>query len=369
MSVTLQAHSMIDRRFVDRRTFLRQFGGTAAAAAVLPRQIALAAKEQSTGLGLVAYDCAFRRRWLQRKNPPFDLFEPLNFLKHCRQLGAGGMQASLGALDADAAAELRDYAAEHSLFIDAIVAAPKDDDDLERFEAEIGTSAQVGVQAARTVIMPGRRYEQFKSLAEFREFEARGKMMLERAVPAVEKHRVRLAVENHKDQRIDERIALFEQIGSEFVGACVDTGNSFALLDDPIEAVERLAPYAFSVHLKDQAVREYEDGFLLGDIPLGGGCFDLKRMVEILKAAKPEIRFALELITRDPLKVPCLSESYWPTLPAVPGRDLARTLRFVRAHRAENLQHVSSLTPDKQLELEDANIAASLSYARTSLGL
>ncbi|HXT59989.1 MAG TPA: xylose isomerase, partial [Pirellulales bacterium] len=80
-------------------------------------------------------------------------------------------------------------------------------------------------------------------------------------------------------------------------------------------------------------------------------------------------RFALELITRDPLKVPCLSESYWATLPTVPGRDLVRTLRFVRAHRADNLQYVSSLSLEKQLELEDANIAASLSYARTSLGL
>ncbi len=141
------------------------------------------------------------------------------------------------------------------------------------------------------------------------------------------------------------------------------------MLDDQIETIERLAPFAFTVHLKDQAVREYEDGFLLGDIPLGAGCFDLKRMVEILKAAKPEIRFALELITRDPLKVPCLTEAYWTTMPSVPGRDLVRTLRFVRAHRAENLLQVTSLPLEKQVELEDANVAESLAYARTTLGL
>lgn len=361
---------MIDPHFLNRRTILRGLGGLAAAASFPSLEFGLAAEERpSTGLGLVSYDCAFRRRWLQRQNPEFDLFEPFAFLKHSHKLGAGGMQASLGALETDAAAKLRDYAGEHSLFIDAIVAAPKDKSDLARFEAEICTAADVGVQAARTVIMPGRRYEQFKSLADFREFEARGKKMLEMAVPVVEKHRVRLAVENHKDQRIDERIALFEQIGSEFVGACVDTGNSFALLDDPIETIERLARFAFSVHLKDQAVREYEDGFLLGDIALGAGCFDLKRMVEILKAAKPEIRFALELITRDPLKVPCLTESYWTTMPAVPGRDLVRALRFVRANRTEKLQQVSALPLEKQVELEDANIAASLAFAREKLGL
>jgi sugar phosphate isomerase/epimerase len=361
---------MFDPRLIDRRAFLGQLGAAAAVAAIPRGQSAATAEERkSTGLGLVAYSCAFRRRWLQQQKPGLDLFEPLEFLKHCHERGAGGMQLSLGMLDAAAAGKLRDYAAEHALFIEANIAAPKDDGDVARFEAEIRTAAQVGALAARTVIMPGRRYEQFKSLAEFREFEARGKKMLERALPVVEKHHVPLAVENHKDQRIDERVALFEQIRSEFVGACVDTGNSFALLDDPIETVERLAPFAFTVHLKDQGVREYEDGFLLGDIPLGAGCFDLKRMVEILKAAKPGIRFALELITRDPLKVPCFTESYWATMPVVPGRDLAKSMRFVRAHRAENLQDVSSLPLEKQVQLEDANVAASLAYAREQLGL
>jgi len=72
-------------------------------------------------------------------------------------------------------------------------------EDLGRFEAEIRMAAEVGALAVRTVIMPGRRYEQFKSLAEFKEFETRGRQMLERAAPIVTKHRVRLAVENHKD--------------------------------------------------------------------------------------------------------------------------------------------------------------------------
>lgn len=361
---------MIDSQTVGRRTALKRFAALTAFATVpLQRQAGAAENSQLTGLGLVIYDCRLRRQWLQRQNPDFDLFEPLTFLKHCRNLGAGGMQAALGTLSADGIRALRDYAGAHSMFIDAIVSPPKDPRDLERFQAEIRTASQVGVQAVRTVVMPGRRYEQFHSLDEFREFEARGKKMLERAVPIVEKHRVRLAVENHKDQRIDERVALFKQIGSEFVGACVDTGNSFALLDDPIETVRQLAPYAFTVHLKDQAVREYEDGFLLADIPLGGGCFDLKQMVEILKRAKPKLRFALEIITRDPLKTPCLTEKYWATMPGVPGQDLARTLRIVRSHPARNLQDVSSLSLEKQAELEDANVTASLHFARDKLEL
>lgn len=365
-----ESAAMNNLQTIDRRTAVKRLAGVAAlAAAPLPRLANAAEDPRATGLGLVIYNCRLRRQWLQRQNPETDLFEPLTFLKYCRKLGAGGMQAALGTLSSDAVRTLRDYAGAHALFIDAIASPPKDANDLDRFEAEIRTASQVGVQAVRTVIMPGRRYEQFNSLDEFRAFEARGKQMLQRAVPIVEKHRVRLAVENHKDQRIDERVALLKQIGSGFVGACVDTGNSFALLDDPIETVRQLAPYAFTVHLKDQAVREYEDGFLLADIPLGEGCFDLMQMVEILKRAKPKLRFALEMITRDPLKTPCLTERYWATMPTVSGQDLARTLRIVRAHPASNLQDVNSLSLEKQAELEDANVAASLRFAREKLRL
>ena len=320
-----------------------------------------------TGMGLVLYCCGYRRRWIQREKPDFDLFEPLTFLKHCESLGAGGMQAKLGVINNAGVRQLREYAESRNLFIDAIVSPPKDAGDLSRFEAEIKTARAVVVQAARTTIIPGRRYERFKTLAEFREFEKRGRQMLERAAPIVEKHRVPFAVENHKDQRIDERVALFKHLSSEFIGACVDTGNSFALLDGAQEAVEALAPFAFTVHLKDQALQAYDDGFLLGDIPLGQGSFDLKQMVDTLKKVKPGVRFVLELITRDALKVPCLTDEFWDTLPNVPARDLARTMRFVRQHSVKHLQQVSSLPLEKQVKLEESNVFASLKYAREQL--
>lgn len=342
------------------------------ATAVATAQLATAESDASshdTGMGLVIYDCHLRRRSMRQQDSSFDLFEPLMFLKHCKSLGAGGMQASLGVMKAEAIHELRDFADRHNLFIDAIVSPPRNKDDLSRFEAEIRTARAVGVQAARTTIIPGRRYERFQNLTEFREFERRGREMLERAVPIVEKHRVPFAVENHKDQRLDERIALFKHLDSEFVGACVDTGNSFALLDGAYEPIEVLAPYAFTVHLKDQALREYDDGFLLGDIPLGQGSFDLKRMVEIIRKAKPKMRFALELITRDPLKVPCLTDQYFATMPTSRSIDLARTMRFVREHPPQGLQQVSMLPPEKQVQLEDANIRASIQFAGIELGL
>ena len=132
----------------------------------------------------------------------------------------------------------------------------------------------------RTVVLPGRRYEQFQSAAEFRAAADQAYTFLPlRFKKLLGKYggRVVLAIENHKDFRTSERrtVALLERLDSPNIGVCLDTGNSIALLEDPMETVEALAPWAFSTHLKDMAVEEYEDGFLLAEVPLGKGFLDL----------------------------------------------------------------------------------------------
>ncbi len=327
------------------------------------------AKPPKSSLGLVLYCCGIERSHLQKENPQFDLFEPANFLKHCETLGAGGAQLRLGPLIQADAWKLRKQADAAGLYLEAIVTAPKQKADLERFQAEMYAAGEAGARAARTTLIPGRRYEFFSSLKMFQEYDALARKSLELAAPVAERFHVPLAVENHKDHRNAERVALFKHISSEYVGACVDTGNSLALLEDPIDTVESLAPWAHSVHLKDQALKPYEDGFLLADIPLGQGGLDLKRMGEILQKTKPGIRFTLELITRDPLKVPCLTDKYWATFPDLPAKTLARALRYVRDHSTANLQLISRMSPAEQLAREKTNVRESLSYARDRLGL
>ena len=337
-----------------------------AMAAAFP--VTAAPVKRRTAMGLVMYCCNHRRNQLKRQNG-IDIYEPLEFLRHVRSLGTGGVQVGLKVLDAPTTKLLREEAEAHDLYIEAIISPPRKDSELDRFEAEMKTAASVGARAVRTVIIPGRRYEYFDSLEKFRAFEAAGKAALERATPIAEKLRLPLAVENHKDQRVDERVALLEHISSAYVGCCVDTGNTVALLDEPVEAVRAFAPWAHAVHLKDQAVQLYPNGFLLGDVALGQGYLNLKKMVAILRKAKPRIRFSLELITRDPLKVPCLAESYWPTFPDVPAIDLATTLRAVRSGAAKALQKVSTRTLNEQVVLESSNVEKSIQYARSQLGL
>jgi sugar phosphate isomerase/epimerase len=159
-----------------------------------------------------------------------------------------------------------------------------------------------------------------------------------------------------------------KRLSSEYVGVCLDTGNSVALLEEPHEVVEAYAPWTFTTHLKDMGVAEYEDGFLLSEVPLGRGFLDLRRVIDTLRKARPEVRLNLEMITRDPLRVPCLTKKYWATLGQVPGSVLAEALARVRHHKsAEPLPVISPLDHRAQLEAEATNVTASLDFARGEL--
>jgi sugar phosphate isomerase/epimerase len=354
---------------MNRREALQYMAGAVGSIGIAASNWAGGGESQRAGLGLVSYCLDRHRAALRQQTPPIDLADPSALVDFCRQLGAAGVQVAMPNCDEATAKSLRTKVDCYGMFLESMATLPANDSDLGRFEAQVSIAAAAGVKILRTVVLPGRRYEYFDSAEKFRTLDQQTRRSLERAAKVVEKHRVRLAVENHKTHLAAEQADLLKRIGSPYVGSCLDTGNNLALLEDPIEVLLTLAPTAFSVHLKDLAVQEYADGFLLADVPLGEGALDLPRTVTILRQAQPEVRFNLELLTREPLKVPCLTEKYWATFATRPGPELARTLRFVRAHVAKTLPQIDSLPLGEQVERETANIVQSLTYAREQLGL
>jgi sugar phosphate isomerase/epimerase len=294
--------------------------------------------------------------------------EPRRFLEHCRLRGAGGIQVAIGARTATEAEDLRRAAESSGMFIEGQTRLPAAPADRERFEAELRSARAAGARVVR-IALGDRRYEQFSALEQFSAFARRSWASLCLAEPAAARCGIDLAIENHKDFRAPELLDMLRRLGSERVGICVDVGNSLALLEDPVEVVEAFAPWARSVHLKDAGLAPCAEGFLLGDVPLAAGILDLGRMVRALRSARPAIDFTLEMITRDPLTIPCLTERYWATLPDVAARDLARTLALAREHApAAALPRVSELPAARQLELEDENVRRCLAAGPRLIG-
>jgi len=316
-------------------------------------------------MGVISHSYGLRRA---DKASRFD--DPLTFLDFCHTLGAGGVQISLGVKDEAYAAKLRDRLTVCKMYLEGAVRLPRDQADVERFTAEVRTARECGATVLRTVLLDGRRYEVFDSTEQFRQFTERSRQSLTLARPVVEKHDVKLAVENHKDLQAGVQVELIKAINSPNVGVCVDTGNNLALLESPLETVETLAPLAFSTHIKDLGVEEYAGGFLMAEVPLGTGFLDLPQIVATLRKGRPALTFNLEMITRDPLKIPCLTSKYWATLESVSGRRLAEALALVRKHAAKNaLPRISGLSREEQIKREDENVRQSLRWAREKLGV
>jgi len=314
----------------------------------------------STGMGIATTSLMTARR-------PHDTYE---FLEYCHSLGAGGIQAALTSLEPEYVKKLRARAEQLGMYVEVMAALPKQDD-TSKFEQTVRAAKDAGALCIRSAALGGRRYENFSDLPAWQAFVAQSRKSIDRAFVVAERERMPLALENHKDWTAGELAAIVKDKSSEYLGVCLDTGNNIALLDNPTDVIEALAPYALCTHFKDMAVEPYADGFLLSEVPLGEGIINLKGAAVAVHRARPKTRFTLEMITRNPLKVPCLTDKYWATFPERNGRYLADTLRLVRdaTVRLQHLPTVDHESPEGLLQLEQENIQQCLHYARTELGL
>ena len=351
------------------RKFLTSTLATLPAALGLTHRVASSADKPVRRMGLVIHSFPVHVAASKSRGDRLPFADPFRFLDHANELGAAGIQVGIGSLDATERTRLRDRLAATGMFLEGMVRLPKDRDDVARFDQELGAAKDCGVTILRTVCLNGRRYETFDSAEAFREFKQQAWQSLTLAEPVAAKHGVRLAVENHKDWRVDELLDILKRLDSRHVGVNLDTGNSIALLEDPHAVVEAFTPWAITTHFKDMAVAEYADGFLLAEVPLGRGFLDLKRIVATLRQANPAIRINLEMITRDPLKVPCLMPKFWATFDSLAARHLADALACVKRHAPDRpLPEISRLPIDRQLEIETTNVRESLKFADELLG-
>jgi sugar phosphate isomerase/epimerase len=283
------------------------------------------------------------------------------------RVGAAGAHGGMG-LDLDWARRTRRIKEDLGMYLEIQTFLPAGDPGV--FEGAIRIAREAGASSLRAVCLLGRRYEMFDSLEGWTEAVEGFHAQIAAAVPIIEKYRMPLGIENHKDWRVDEQVALLRQYSSEYLGVALDTGNNLTVLDDPMEVVEKLAPYTFNVHFKDIAAEESDDGFRISEVPLGEGMLDLPRIVQTIQRARPDVHFSLEMITRDPLDVPCLTDKFWSTFADVNGVSLARTLSRIRANRPRSpLPRITGLSASERLSLEMELVDRSILYAREHLGL
>jgi len=312
---------------------------------------------------------SFSHRWKSKhssiKYPAFR--DVLDAMDRLREFGVGSLQIGVDGWSLDLAHKARSTCESYDMGLEGIVRLPQGQGDVERFARDLRLGKEAGMSIFR-VAAGGRRYEAFSRRADFEIWLSSARRALELAEPVARRLGVRLAIENHKDFETPELLAMLDTIASPQLGVCLDTGNSLALLEDPLEVVEQLAPRTFTVHLKDIAVRVVEDGFEMAEVPLGQGMLDLSAMISTISSKAPQAAFHLEMITRDPLLIPCLREEYWATFPQKTGLQLAKTLKLVKTHATAMMLKVSDLPAEALAAQEEKNVLACMAHAAGSLG-
>lgn len=307
------------------------------------RSILAAAGAKESRLGICTFSC--HQRWKLTK--PLDAAQ---FYHYARELGAEGVQSPLRGCEPKT---IRDLVEQTGGYYEGELRLPKDETDLAAFEAEVRQTREAGATVARAVFTNGRRYEAFQSMEAFQAFHEHAKRTLALIEPVLRKHQLKLAIENHKDHTTEELVGMMKAISSEWIGVLVDTGNNLALLEEPHGVIEALAPFALSVHLKDMAVQSADDGFLLSEVPLGTGMIELPRMIATLRKVNPRIVINLEMATRDPLRIPCLKEGYFTTLPGRKETHLTAAMQRVKQNPPKAPVPVVSGKPNEQILAEE----------------
>jgi sugar phosphate isomerase/epimerase len=299
--------------------------------------------------------------------PPFDIVE------HCHKIGLAGVQTNPPSTDPAEIKKFRQRIEGYNMHLICDPRLPKQESDVAAFETQVKAYKEAGAAAFHAAIT-GRRYEEFDSSEPFKQMFEQIKKSVALAEPVLRKHGMKMAIENHKGYRSAEQAAWLKGLGSEWVGVCLDFGNNMSLCEDPMDTARTLAPYVIFAHIKDMAVEEYEDGFLLAEVPMGEGILDLKQIVQLLRQKDPNMIFDLEMITRDPLKIPVYTQKYWATFDdtysPLPGRELAKVLALVKKNRPKKpLPRITGLSPEAQIKAEDDYNLQCIAYARQNLAL
>ncbi len=292
------------------------------------------------------------------------------FLDLIKSYGVDGCQISYSQLTSTDPAYLRRIkksCEEKNLFLEFSL-EPAHLENQEDFANLVVVCQAVGAKGLK-VGLSGTRFLTFASAGSWNEFIQRWRKVILRIEPILQKTRLQLGIENNLDWLGAELADFLKSLSSSWIGASIDVGNNLALLEDPLETAQLLAPYVMGAHLKDIALAQEEEGFWWREVPLGQGILPLPKLLEIIRRSRSDIHVCLEMQTRDPLRVNYRSDAFWATFPS---RDPNRVAKFESRYLANASSapppRISNMSSPRALASEDENLRRSVAYAKRTLG-
>jgi 3-oxoisoapionate decarboxylase len=141
-----------------------------------------------------------------------------------------------------------------------------------------------------------------------------------------------LAIENHQDFGSEELVAMTEALG-EHVGIVLDTGNPFAVGEDPVAFVRRAAHRIYHVHLKDYIAQFTNEGYRLVRCAIGDGCVPFDEIAGALEPHRPALAASIEPGALESRHIRVFTPEWWHGYPPRAAAELVTMLGRLRAKR------------------------------------
>jgi sugar phosphate isomerase/epimerase len=190
---------------------------------------------------------------------------------------------------------------------------------------------------------------------------------------------VKIALENHSgDLQAREVKTVIEEAGTDYVGACLDSGNPIWCVEDPMVTLETLAPYVATSHIRDSIVFEHPRGAAGQWVALGDGNIEMAKFVQRFGELCPRATMQLEIITgRPPRVLPYLDPEFWKAFPKMPAWEFARFVTIAKSGHpfmgAMVIEDVPGKKPgvmDEALkEQQRVDLERSFEYAKKTLNV
>jgi sugar phosphate isomerase/epimerase len=201
------------------------------------------------------------------------------------------------------------------------------------------------------------------------EMEALTTRDLEAVVPIAEEAGVVVMLENHEDFTGRQIARILESVDSPWVRALYDYGNPMMVLEDPLDALEAMAPFATNAHLKDHVMIAPEhspDGKLsvLG-VPMGQGNLPIIEITRrLIDAGLKNITFENVWGYRAPVKA-----SFGTRSPGGSGIFSYASPPFEPECTLLDLEALAVKDPQRLVELENAAMEDGLRWLKRELSV
>ena len=289
-----------------------------------------------------------------------------------------------GRLDDATLGELRRYAADKGvgLVLGSWSICPTS----KTFKRDWGTAEEhlaTGIRMAKAVGSPAFRVvlgnqEDRKSEGGIAARVADTVAVLAKCRPLAEDAGVKIAVENHAGDMTSRELAgLVADAGGGVVGVNFDSGNACWTLEDPVRALENLAPHVATTSLRDTMVWETPAA---GDKPggvtcqwtaMGEGCTDLVAFFDRFEKSCPGVAVHIETISGFARTFPIDDREFWELFPDARAEDLAAFLALAKRGRPLDpfKPPAAAARAAAERDYQLAELARSITYCRDVLGL